>query len=94
MQSDFEKLRLLLENDIAYSIYILGIFEHYSSNQYKLNYSLGEYPNFGLIISECTSNNYLLLAGSKSIIEEIAKNIKLNKLYHFLIITLIFQNQR
>jgi|TARA_B110000438_G_scaffold92078_1_gene91559 predicted GNAT family acetyltransferase len=79
MQSDFEKLRLLLENDIAYSIYILGIFEHYSSNQYKLNYSLGEYPNFGLIISECTSNNYLLLAGSKSIIEEIAKNIKLPK---------------
>ena len=79
MKSDFEKLRLLLENDIAYSIYILGIFEHYPNNQYKLNYLLGEYPNFGLIISECTDNNYLLLAGSKSKIGQIIKNIKLPK---------------
>ncbi|MBR73798.1 MAG: hypothetical protein CL872_02505 [Dehalococcoidaceae bacterium] len=79
MSEKLNKLYSLLKNDLAYSIYSLGILEKYNSYQFELHYKINEYPNFGIIISEFTDKNFLLLSGSPQAVSQMLENIKLPK---------------
>ena len=79
MPEKLNELFSLLEQNLAYSIYSLGILEKYNANQFKLNYVIDDYPNFGIIISEFTDKNFLLLSGSSLIISQMLENIQLPK---------------
>ena len=58
MPENLNELFSLLKQNLAYSIYSLGILEKYNANHFKLNYVIDDYPNFGIIISEFTDNNF------------------------------------
>ena len=79
MPEKLNELFSLLKQNLAYSIYSLGILEKYNANHFKLNYVIDDYPNFGIIISEFTDKNFLLLSGSSLIISQMLENIQLPK---------------
>jgi predicted GNAT family acetyltransferase len=79
MSEKLNDLFSILEHDLAYSIYSLGILEKYHIDQFKLNYEINKYPNFGIIISEFTDRNFLLLSGTSQIINQMLENIQLPK---------------
>ena len=79
MPEKLNELFSLLKQNLAYSIYSLGILEKYNANQFKLNYVIDDYPNFGIIISEFTNKNFLLLSGSSLIISQMLENMQLPK---------------
>ena len=58
MPEKLNELFSLLKQNLAYSIYSLGILEKYNANHFKLNYVIDDYPNFGIIISEFTDKNF------------------------------------